>query len=495
MSGQQIPTENKLDELNIRNKALEIEQHQLSERLAEVTKSLHHGRAEAAFLTNQKASISSLPTELLASIFQEVRDMEEGGDDGGEKWHNDVTFFSPVKLSHTTRHWRDIALKTPLLWNHITVAPATIPGRIAAHLVRSRECQLEITLLFSTDMEISMEEVRLHMTSIAPHMPRCAILHIGISSIEIMREIARPLVVLSAPHLHTLRVFSNQQVRVPTLATRVFSGGCPSLSSVVYESINPHYFSVPFDAVTKLNLDDTSAMTTRHFRDLVLAMPHLKHLVLRVEIAISSLPHMTSVTLPSLYSLTLDMSRNFPADLFSTWLFRSFRMPSLHELALFNFDTFDATDFFSGTEHLEDEAVPPLRCLAFRSSKLDGTSLMKTISAFPLITMLSFFHCNPTALFDCLSSNQLDRRGGLPWPQLHSIQLSGSWGNGVQSLCDFISFRVSVGHPIALLRITEMKDIDILMQREDWLRKHVQLEFTRNARVPNRISIASHQLA
>ncbi|KII92530.1 hypothetical protein PLICRDRAFT_102822, partial [Plicaturopsis crispa FD-325 SS-3] len=103
-----------VDEFNVadlknRAKQLEATERDLLQQLRQVQYTLAHVRSRVSSLLNRGAPVSRLPTEVLAKIF----------------WHGDPAYKTQgplpaqVIVSHVSRHWRQVAIDTPMLWTRI----------------------------------------------------------------------------------------------------------------------------------------------------------------------------------------------------------------------------------------------------------------------------------------------------------------------------------------------------------------------------------------
>ncbi|KAH9920612.1 uncharacterized protein B0H18DRAFT_956996 [Fomitopsis serialis] len=84
--------------------------------------------AQQSLLTEGYAPVDNIPTELLVHVFLLVRDS--------------TTTLSWISLTHVCRHWRNVALGTPLLWASIPVGRR--PSFLRACLARSSDVLVDV---------------------------------------------------------------------------------------------------------------------------------------------------------------------------------------------------------------------------------------------------------------------------------------------------------------------------------------------------------------
>ncbi|PIL22967.1 hypothetical protein GSI_15664 [Ganoderma sinense ZZ0214-1] len=206
---------------------------------------------------NNMSPIHALPVELLTRIFQLGVDSESIPDD---RDHSALTF--EVSISHVCRHWRQVALHTPLLWT-------TVHFRTKAHMFRgnvylARNARLPIDIYVDTCSEdanahrkdlLFRDEFIPVFNIVLPHIDRWRELHLKVADLDCKLSARRVLSTCgSAPALRTLQLWHVQNWQTPErLFTAigpppvvVFAGELPALKHIVLQGVNLPWMSSPF---------------------------------------------------------------------------------------------------------------------------------------------------------------------------------------------------------------------------------------------------------
>ncbi|KAM5538590.1 hypothetical protein V8D89_007619 [Ganoderma adspersum] len=206
---------------------------------------------------NNMSPIHALPVELLTRIFQLGVDSEPIPDD---RDHLALTF--EVSISHVCRHWRQVALHTPLLWT-------TVHFRTKSHMFRgnvylARNARLPIDIYVDTCSEdanthrkdlLFRDEFIPVFNIVLPHIDRWRELHLKVADLDCKLSARRVLSTCgSAPALRTLQLWHVQNWQTPErLFTAigpppvvVFAGELPSLKHIVLQGVNLPWMSSPF---------------------------------------------------------------------------------------------------------------------------------------------------------------------------------------------------------------------------------------------------------
>jgi hypothetical protein len=95
-------------------------QEQLRKAIDDEIKVSEQATQEPKYRRNTLAPISRLPPETLAEIFSRL---PFSGDD-----NEDVPYLAWIGVTHVCHRWREIALHSPYLWNHIDFTELTLAG-------------------------------------------------------------------------------------------------------------------------------------------------------------------------------------------------------------------------------------------------------------------------------------------------------------------------------------------------------------------------------
>lgn len=116
-----------LDRLQAEICTLESDKVTLLLKLASIDSSLSHLKARYGTVKNRTALIATLPSEILAKIFELGRDLNTPG---GE--------YFEVVVSQVTSVWREVATNTPPLWNMLEIAPFRSSQTFAMYVARAK---------------------------------------------------------------------------------------------------------------------------------------------------------------------------------------------------------------------------------------------------------------------------------------------------------------------------------------------------------------------
>ncbi|KII92527.1 hypothetical protein PLICRDRAFT_104142, partial [Plicaturopsis crispa FD-325 SS-3] len=104
--------ESNVEDFENRAKQLEATERDLLQQLRQVQYTLAHVRSRVSSFLNRRAHIYRLPAEVLAMIFWYGNPAYDPN-----RLHGHLP--SPVIISHVSRHWRQTAIDTPMLWTRI----------------------------------------------------------------------------------------------------------------------------------------------------------------------------------------------------------------------------------------------------------------------------------------------------------------------------------------------------------------------------------------
>lgn len=83
-------------------------------------------------------------------------------------------------IAQVCRRWRAIAIRSPALWDGITIDTWHTPARTARWI--SLSGQAELTVEWNWDMDASTEDMRIHAALLGPHARRICVLYFRIDS-------------------------------------------------------------------------------------------------------------------------------------------------------------------------------------------------------------------------------------------------------------------------------------------------------------------------
>lgn len=249
------------------------------------------------------APISSLPSEILAAIF-ETGHTSQSPEDRFE-----------ITISHVSQHWRDIAIGMPRLWTGIRGKPLE-PEAIAAYLQRSLKLPFDFRLESAVVDETAgyQETISTMFGLLRPHIGRCRQLAIDSLTQPTMSDIFDSLRDISAPILESLfiscnrcRYYRNGQYSLSP-RVEIFTGGAPSLTSIRFANVGLHQYLPPLQSLTVLRLiaHPFPGVSTAfgQWHHIILSSASLLHLAIDDEV-IRDWRSVSPLELPLLQTLSL----------------------------------------------------------------------------------------------------------------------------------------------------------------------------------------------
>ena len=403
-------------------------------------------------LVNTPSPISSLPNEILVLIFEFGHTLPQA-----------TKLPFECLVLQVTRHWRDVAISVPRLWTSIIVSPIAPAGMLAAYLQRSRSFPIDLTCDLEPnppDDDSQNEHVIGLWKMVVPHAARWRRLSIEVNCISLIVDSISALFV---PFLERLEITSRTEISRETFS--IFRGGAPALKSLLFVGVTLNSCRPPLDSLTYLTLSESrSYILYSQFLDILAALPCLEDLGLFGSIVTDWPVYPTiKIELPALATFRL---ANPPTPMCSP--FFTIVAPTLRSLSLYGIFRGDFPQALTGDRiHANFPSIQSLTLMIPKSVMIETS----VAHEFPAITHLTLLGVDPhnTILQQLLHENH--PTGSLVWPNLHTITLS-SPSYDISFLCDFLSSRIAIGHPISTLVIPQPDQIAEI----EWLREHVHVE-------------------
>jgi hypothetical protein len=388
---------------------------QLLQEVDEVEQELGEVQVRHDGLVNQCAAVSKLPPELLASIFMKCQEM----------WLTTSSKHPFEVIScRVSSHWRRVALGTPLLWNnihlHITLRNNGThhAERLAAYLVRSGSCLLDISLRITVPQNIPQ-----FLSLLVAHADRWRRVSVSLAHCRV-DDVCTPLCdvrALALVHL-SLRVGNpkddphSPRTEYPSVSPPILRGGSPLLSFVRVAGMVVGNLEPPLSTVTTLHIDawPRNLMSHSRFQEMLEALPCLVNLSLTgLNIYLPRDPlHVSSPTpVPTLRSLRI---RGYftPCHRFLSLI----SIPHLESLSLHSVDTFDSAP------------IPTLRSLTLESCALNESEIGNLLRAFPEVSTFCADHSVLRNFLFHMASEGV-------WPCLEDISLRELPSDDATSFC------------------------------------------------------------
>lgn len=423
------------------------------------------------------AAISSLPEEILAIVF------EIGHTDFPAERLKDLF---EISVSHVSRQWREVALRTPRIWNKIRrVKHQNCLDSIAAYLQRSKVVALDLRVEIGQGINGLHEDIIPFCQLLSPHCGRCRHLSFISSAQRNLIELLECISSVAAPFLQSIDISLSLEGPIFDITNprQIFMGGAPSLNSIRLRGLALHCCLPPLDSVTNLHLDEVDyRMFTKvdELRKTLFAMTALTHLVMEGEV-VNDWSSDIIIELPRLQSLLIRANNDQDIAYQILGLLKAISAPALEVLSLQNICDIDF-DLAIDPDALGQSKFPSLRSLTLRDVGLSRLHMTMIARAFPSITHLTHSLNDIEDIVNLLTLLQdvdIHSRSRVKyWPHLHTLALPCASDDETASIREFVAWRHSAGHPIQrlLLPLHVLSDASAVHEWMDDLRVYVQVE-------------------
>jgi len=432
---------------------------------------------------NQNAAISCLPVEILGVIFVLLQHTPFPPSDERAK--------AEITISHVTRHWRDVAIHSPLLWTHIDLSPPQKLDAIAAYVQRSEACALAVHYCHPIK-GVDADERSLNVNLIMGHVHRWKSFYLSGPS-SVIDRIGLRLRFFVAPLLQQLSRVDQHHAFPYNVTPRdqcpptVFLGGTPILSSVhlQLQGRDLPFFCPSLGSVKNLSLSLEGFKNYRLISNVLTAAPFLETLYFQVDRDNYSPAPWPSedldyIKMPHLHSLCIK-SPEFScrtARMAILGLLRTLQTPQLHSITLQSViihNPFQLRFIFDDLQIISGTKFPLLRSLAFIDCTIDALSYRRFAQYFSTVTCLSVA-CSYSApgceILRDMASYPSEYKH---WLHMDTISVNiRVLGDIEDVLCRIVSNQMIAGSPIHKVRLN--RDAPLTMRRLEWLREHVEVE-------------------
>ncbi|KAH6913148.1 hypothetical protein BKA70DRAFT_1262009 [Coprinopsis sp. MPI-PUGE-AT-0042] len=424
-SGELLAVQNNIERLQDAKTRL------LSE-IREIEQQLDIENARYATLRNNQNPVSRIPDELMSTIFMMVH--HESRTQSTKK-----ALKCLLSLSRICAKWRHIILTTSLLWNEIDMSfryhciSEKALDCLAAHLARSGDCYLDMTLALAGSYQGPSSPWHL----IGYHSKRWRRISLLINTADAV-DLQSKFKGLEIPNLEHFSI--NVQATFdggptsPRMACNLEDATMMNtprlrflrLAGVALGALHPQS-----NLIETLHLDgwSRSFLTWSQLKGILEELLNLKSMSLyRLCIRHSGGPieGPAPINLRTLQSLRVrDPYTPIDAILPLFW------MPNLEHLFLQRVDT------------VALNSMPSLVGLHLETTNLDAAYVRMFITKAPNITTLSIEDCSFAALADSIGASHraLDLGQPLPWPHLRTLNVRQLSGTDVQHLVWLVSSR------------------------------------------------------
>ncbi|KZP18265.1 hypothetical protein FIBSPDRAFT_1046300 [Athelia psychrophila] len=399
-------------------------------------------QAEYNGIFNDAAAIATLPNEILACIFEEMRRSEDG-----------QAFLGII--AQVTRRWRDVATNTPRLWSKISVEKHHGFKLCALYLTRTKVVPFDLTVSIMTAHKDFATFVQL----LTDHMNHCRRLTIVTASTIEADKLLTTLLPLSAPLLESF-----DMSRKPTVSAQpwplsrnidvtILAGGAPLLTTVRLSKV-PCCLP-PLDSVTALhllNVHPNSRLSGETLRDALLSLKRLTLLEVEGQIIDANVwLHGDAIELPALQTLRIgaDDGQHFASQFLV--LYEAIDAPSLQVLSLYNFGDDDL--IFLSTS--DKKPFPALSTLMLIECGAVISQFGPIMRVFPQVETV-VIERNVPALLSLLQAADGE---SVRWPRLRKLAIPRWLSSHLpvhevhERLYNCVTGRIRIGHPIAELSL------------------------------------------
>ncbi|KAH9070717.1 hypothetical protein EDB83DRAFT_359773 [Lactarius deliciosus] len=251
---------------------------------------------------NALAPISSLPSEILATIFSFLRVPTSGASPLGRETDR---YLSWLRVTHVCHEWREVALNHPFFWSHVDFTTLT-PAGATEILARTKSVPLYLEAYIANGTRVSTfkKELQVHVSHIC---------HLAIRAEPTRLQRVLKGLVSPAPTLEYLSLTGDKYGRVIVPVT-LFDGSTPRLSRLELGYCDISWKSPLFRGLKHLKISRLSANARPRLSfwlDALDGMPQLKTLTLHsASPTTSSFPFDVerTVTLTSLTHMDISAS-------------------------------------------------------------------------------------------------------------------------------------------------------------------------------------------
>ncbi|KAF8499382.1 hypothetical protein JB92DRAFT_2981994 [Gautieria morchelliformis] len=440
-----------------------------------------HVRISETENINWNARTSNLPSEILSIIFEaglhaQLTLLKKQWPQQCDQWPFEIV------VSHVSRRWRNVALKTPRLWSYIFLDPCTSRMELLDICLEiSSEQLLDIRVRIPVypkgnpqRQEFFRAQFRRQLTTLIPHAARWR--HLSITPQNHFIEDLSLLTDVCAPALESLSVGIKDAFDIMNVTHSVpfFTGGAPVLSSVELYGYCIKLFRLPLASVTSLTLHGCT-LSQEEAHVLFSPLHCLTHLYLQADqIHYTNLP---PIKLPSVISLYVFLTYRDAIGVLN-----SLDIPAVKTFTVFQNSNADIFAFVASLH----QTYPSLRALQLLGTSCGVspvTPMLDFIAPFPNIEEVSFDYEFP--LVHALNAEFTE---GPPWPHLHTMAVTAPkprwtrWPVTVPkpglmlSIIELIDRRIASGYAISHLIISDNVTRQIGMKELQQLRGRVVLE-------------------
>ena len=405
---------------------------QIDEEMEELEKKLEELQLKRLQVLAKHALINRIPPEILSRVF------ELGN-------HEDQNILHSLYL--VSKHWRKVALDTPTLWSYVRLDHCWSYGRavdfrrkVGVYMERSQAARILVDLDFRYCE--SIDEARLLMESLKPHLHRCFAFRASVPDWDWM-AIVKHYTTEMGPVLEEFALRIDPGDNEDAAPVTILQGNYPCLHTITLEQTPlacvraeiPHLERFHLVRDTRYHTNQRIRVALRELLAILTATDTIVDVCL--QSAIFFLDGSESIfwnepeliVIPQLTDLTISFIDSTNIGLF----FDTISLPSLFRLAI-QMETGPESDNVTWLARLANTCnvrMPNLRQLELRSCNFDGGGLAHFVRALHSMSQLSALGLSAppngnlgSKLFDLLAADPV-RMGRWILPNLEALSVSG----------------------------------------------------------------------
>ncbi|KAG6896636.1 hypothetical protein C0992_006973 [Termitomyces sp. T32_za158] len=426
-------------------------------------------------IANELTPICSLPSELLAKIFQLGHDLQwEDNELAGSPTSRLVADHSfEVLVTHVSSHFRKVAIGTPQLWSDITISSRISSAELETYLVRTSGCALDVRI--ETGLSVPMNPLMIaQIDAVITHSNRYRQLIINCAFESSAQLVVRRFSRVIMPILKHLSIaIDTVQGLFPPDGRKPFGAEMPCPSFLRLRGVSLVLFCVQLQNITTLHLDQTvfTPILYSTFRRMIISSSALQNLSLYGDLFSSVTTPWTAlaigdpIDIPKLRRLRIS---GVGGEMYSGVL-RGIIAVSLTSIVLKNLKQYDLHPFMASPS--SSLKFPLLRELVLIDPDMTIDEYNQLFYTFPKTTSFAIYHRETADVLRLLADDPID--GFIPWPELNTLSVLVDENDDV--VADIVKRRREIGFPLEKMRLGTT-DLLSSMPHFTWLREHVIVE-------------------
>jgi hypothetical protein len=388
--------------------------------------------------------VQSIPYELLATIFAYGSHPSDNQDNG-------LPF--PLLVCSVNRHWRNVALNSPIVWSCIDVSVKQPFDVTERWIKRSKGCLIDVTLTFRG--VVRKVDVDVMIDLVVPHVGRWRRFFLDATDRADVEKVLSRVRGAPAPYLRRFWIRNFGYIGQDSSHSPIISIRAPMLHSVQLEHV-PLWCSPPLVGLRVLSLNNIRP-TYSEIYNIASKCPLLNELILRNFYPnLRPLDPVPTIYFQSLHSLAIQFDRYQSSAPYQSFLaFSCF--PKLEYLELSRCRLPDLFEYFP--PHRQRPWFPKLHTLRLFNTTISNS--VKFLHSLSTITHLQLIHLGDILKPAKESSAQfagedelISLRRRCVWPHLKVVTFETFRKPHLDALFILVRHRIETGYPLARIRLS-----------------------------------------